>query len=59
MTRYVYAEWRMRRAGLDYHVEVDRHYYSVPWRFAREQIEARIGTHLNVRPASACAGGNA
>ena len=41
-TRYVYAEWRVRRAGLDYHVEIDRHYYSVPWRFAREQIEARI-----------------
>jgi transposase len=40
--RYVYAEWRIRRAGLDYHVEIDRHHYSVPWRFAREQIEARI-----------------
>ena len=40
--RYVYAEWRVRRAGLDYHVEIDRHYHSVPWRFAREQVEARI-----------------
>ena len=39
---YVYAEWRRRRAGLDYHVEVERHYYSVPYRFAREPIEARI-----------------
>lgn len=40
--RYVFAEWRIRRAGLDYHVEIDRHYYSVPYRFAREQMEARI-----------------
>lgn len=40
--RYVYAEWRRRRAGLDYHVDIDRHYYSVPYRFAREPIEARI-----------------
>jgi transposase len=40
--RYVFAEWRIRRAGLDYHVEIDRHYYSVPYRFAREQVEARI-----------------
>jgi transposase len=40
--RYVYAEWRSRRAGLDYHVEIERHYYSVPYRFAREPIEARI-----------------
>ncbi|MGH0224494.1 IS21 family transposase, partial [Sinorhizobium meliloti] len=35
-------EWRIRRAGLDYHVEIERHYYSVPYRFAREQVEARI-----------------
>ena len=41
-TRYVSADWRVRRAGLDYQVAIDRHYYSVPWRFAREQIEARI-----------------
>jgi transposase len=27
---YVYAEWRLRRAGLDYHIDVDGHYYSVP-----------------------------
>jgi transposase len=40
--RYVYAEWRIRRAGLDYHVEIERHYYSVPYRFAREQVVARI-----------------
>ena len=29
---YVYAEWRQRRVGLDYHVDVDGHYYSVPHR---------------------------
>ncbi|MEC5382381.1 IS21 family transposase [Aurantimonas sp. C2-6-R+9] len=40
--RYIFAEWRLRRAGLDYHVEIERHYYSVPYRFAREQVEARI-----------------
>lgn len=40
--RYVFAEWRIRCAGLDYHVEIERHYYSVPYRFAREQVEARI-----------------
>ncbi len=40
--RYIFAEWRIRRAGLDYHVEIERHYYSVPYRFAREQVEARI-----------------
>ena len=39
---YVYAEWRVRRANLDYHVDIDGSFYSVPFLFAREQIEARI-----------------
>jgi transposase InsO family protein len=39
---YVFAEWRTRRVGLDYHVDVDRHYYSVPYRFARTQVEVRL-----------------
>jgi transposase len=39
---YVFAEWRVRRVGIDYHVEVDGHYYSVPHRFARAEVEARI-----------------
>jgi len=39
---YQYAEWRVRRVGLDYHVEIDGHYYSVPHRLIREQLDARI-----------------
>ena len=39
---YAYAEWRRCRAGLDYHVEVHGHFYSVPYRLIRETIEARI-----------------
>ncbi len=39
---YEYAEWKRRRAGLDYHVEVDRHYYSVPHSLAKQQLWARI-----------------
>jgi transposase len=39
---YTYAEWRRCRAGLDYHVEVHGHFYSVPYRLMREVIEARI-----------------
>ena len=27
---YVLAEWRVRRVGIDYHVEVENHFYSVP-----------------------------
>jgi transposase len=39
---YVFAEWRIRRVGLDYHVEVEAHYYSVPHRFARAEVEVRF-----------------
>src|ERR1700686_2631075 len=39
---YVFAEWRIRRVGIDYHVDVERHYYSVPHRFAKEQVEVRL-----------------
>ena len=28
--RFVHADWRQARVNIDYHVEVDRHYYSVP-----------------------------
>jgi transposase len=39
---YVYAEWKECRAGLDYHVEVERHFYSVPHTLLRETMWARI-----------------
>lgn len=39
---YVYAEWRARRVGLDYHVEVEHHFYSVPHRYAKKPVEARF-----------------
>ena len=39
---YVYAAWKQCRAGLDYHVEVEKHYYSVPYILLRETMWARI-----------------
>ncbi len=40
--RYQYYEWRLRRVGIDYHVGIDAHYYSVPYRFAWVEAEARL-----------------
>ena len=42
---YEYAEWRVRRVASDYHVDIDGHYYSVPYRLIREQLDARITAH--------------
>ena len=39
---YVYAEWKQCRVGVDYHVEVDKHFYSVPHTLLRETMWARI-----------------
>jgi len=44
-TRYVYADWSRCRVGIDYHVEVDIHYYSVPYRFARQEVDVRVTVH--------------
>jgi len=42
VTRYEFAEWKVVKVGIDYHVEVVGHYYSVPYRFAREKVDARF-----------------
>ena len=33
---YEYAEWAKAKVNIDYHIEVDHHYYSVPFRLLRE-----------------------
>ena len=43
-TDYEYAEWRLVRTGVDYHVEIESFYYSVPHALIREQVDARITT---------------
>ena len=40
--RYVYAEWKVVRAGVDYHVEVGAHYYPEPSRHARTELNVRV-----------------
>ncbi len=41
-TPYEYADWKRCRVKLDYHVEIEKHFYSVPFRLLREEVEARI-----------------
>lgn len=38
-TPYQYSEWIKARVHVDYHVEVDHHFYSVPHRLVREQVD--------------------
>ncbi len=40
-TEYVYEEWSHARVGIDYHVEVDGHFYSVPYALVRKKVDIR------------------
>ncbi|PSU41276.1 IS21 family transposase [Photobacterium frigidiphilum] len=42
---YVYTQVKKVRVHIDYHVEVDKHYYSVPHSLVKQQLEARITGH--------------
>lgn len=41
-TPYEYAEWPKVRVHIDYHVAVDKHYYSVPYQLVGLRCEARV-----------------
>jgi transposase len=39
---YEYAEWKKARVHIDYHIEVDGHYYSVPHSLMKRQLDVRV-----------------
>ena len=38
---YVFSEWKKARVHVDYHVELDGHYYSVPHALVRREVHLR------------------
>jgi transposase len=66
--RYHLAEWKKVRVHIDYHIEVDGHYYSVPHKLIRRQVEVRLtattvecflkGERVAAHPRSHSKGGN-
>jgi len=46
-SRYEVAHWKCCRVNIDYHVEIERNYYSVPYQLVGELVEARY-THTCV-----------
>jgi transposase len=41
-TPYELSAWRKVRVNIDYHVEIDKHYYSVPYTLVSLQLDARM-----------------
>jgi transposase len=39
---YEYGIWRRAKVSIDYHVELERHYYSVPYQLVGEVCDARL-----------------
>lgn len=39
---YEYAQWKKPRVHIDHTVEVEHHFYSVPFRLLREKLDARL-----------------
>lgn len=40
--RYVFAEGKRARVHIDYHIEVDHHYYSVPYTLVGELLDGQL-----------------
>ena len=41
-TRYELAEWKSAKVNIDYHISVDGHLYSVPYRLVGAQVTVRL-----------------
>ncbi len=40
--RFEYATWKTATVNIDYHVEVDRHWYSVPYQLVGQKADVRL-----------------
>jgi transposase len=43
---YEYAEWKHARVNIDDHVEVEGHYYSVPYALVKQQLDVRLSAQV-------------
>jgi transposase len=39
---YEFAEWSKAKAGPDYHIKLNEHYYSVPYTFIKKSLDVRF-----------------
>ena len=57
-TRFQFGEWKTARVNIDYHIEVGRHFYSVPYALVHQEVDVHLTAetvevlHRGVRVAS-------
>lgn len=44
--RYEYATWKTAKVNIDYHIDVGRHYYSVPYQLVGHRVDVRASEHV-------------
>jgi len=45
ITPYRFATWKKAKVNIDYHVEVKRHWYSVPFQLIHKRVDVRLTEH--------------
>lgn len=40
--RFEFAQWRKSKVHIDYHIQVDRHFYSVPYTLVGKEVDVRM-----------------
>ena len=43
---YEFVEFKLARVNLDYHIEVEKHYYSVPHQLIKEEVHVRLSNQV-------------
>jgi transposase len=43
---FVLATWKRAKVNLDYHIEVEKHYYSVPYWYVRREVTVKISEQV-------------
>jgi transposase len=57
-TRFQFGEWETARVNIDYHIEIERHFYSVPYALVHQEVDVHLTAeavevlHRGVRVAS-------
>lgn len=45
-SRYHFGSWHSAKVNIDYHIAIEKHFYSVPYHLVGEQVEARLTSSM-------------
>ncbi len=43
---FVFGQWKRAKVNVDYHIEVDKHYYSVPYTLVTQEVQVKVSEQL-------------